>query len=80
MYIYRMNWQIAKSDPIQARTQYQLLIKRHLSHGMINIKQNECTPSEDSDQHEYLPRLTRVFAVHSLITKDLHFFHVGRED
>ena len=39
-------------------------------------QQNNCAPSEDSDQ----PSLIRVFAVHSMVAKDPSFLHADSED
>ena len=43
-------------------------------------QQNECVPSEDSDQPGHLPSPIRVFAVHSMGSKDPRFLHAHSED
>ena len=43
-------------------------------------QQNDCAPSEDSDQHGHPPSLIRVFICARRIAKDPSFLHADSED
>ena len=43
-------------------------------------QQNECAPSEDSDQSGHPPSLIRVFACAQWVAEDPSFLHADSED